>query len=169
MMTNTTFMYAQGKERVGWDDTVFEEDRDAFVNMCNQYPLSAEEEADMKSSLVKALQACMVHYHKATCKKNKCEGTDMSCRMEYPRPLVTESEFGDDNCTFLLRRNHGNIVSYCSTWMKTIYGNHNFSLIPEQSRAERSEAIYRVLRAENPNVSASCFACLLGSVMTQLL
>jgi len=121
--------------------------------------LLKEDDANLMQSLVRGLNGCMVHYHKATCQKNGCDGTDLSCRMEYPRPLVNVSHFNKDNCTFLLRRNHGNLVAYCPTWMKAIYGNHNFSLIPEQSRHERRKFVCRRARALNPEAAVRFCLC----------
>jgi len=119
--------------------------------------LRNHDDAAVLEAMVAGLNGCMVHFHKKTCQKNGCEGTDLSCRMQYPRPLVNVSHFNEDNCTFLLRRNHGNLVSYCPTWMKAVFGNHNFSLIPEQSRFEREKEVVRRARDEHPDAVVRAF------------
>jgi len=143
------FCYVLQEDGIRWDNATYVEDAQSFASVCNQAPLQSSTVLKTRS-LVAALVGCMVHFHKETCRKNGCAGNDSSCRMEMPRMLVDSSRMNEDNCTFLLRRNHGNLVAFCSTWMKAVYGNHMFSIIPESGRFERTKAIYNRLIHKDP-------------------
>jgi len=137
-----------------WDHRQCQESQDAFAAICDYLGgsdgrLDKVPEKTVLEWLAKTLNGSMVHSHQATCKKNHCLGTDESCRMDFPRLLVDESYFLNDH-SFLLRRNHGKLVPFCSAWMRAIPGNHMFSLIPEQSRQVRAEYLYKRMMTKFP-------------------
>ena len=100
------------------------------------------------------VKGCNWHFHTTTCKKNGCDGTDLSCRLEFMRLLVDESHFLEEtNGTgFLLRREQGNIVPYCRALMMAVPGNHMFSILPELSRYVRERYIYEMAKKAGKEV-----------------
>jgi len=150
------FSRFQAEEDIKWDDRVEAEIADSFEDCCNQMPLNGPP-VEQARSLLRGLKACMTHFHKKTCTKNQHDGTDVSCRMEFPRMIVSRSRFLSGNDTFLLRRDTGNLVPFCAAWMKAQFGNHLFSLIAEQGRQERRKAIYRMAKLKDPDIEVGCW------------
>jgi hypothetical protein len=115
-----------------------------------------EYKAQVYAWLTKVLEGAVYHYHTETCKKKGCDGTDASCRLEYPRLLVKASHFpeGSDGSIFLLRRDQGNVVSFCRALMMAVPGNQSITMVAEDSRDVRRRHLWNEARKKGSQVRA---------------
>jgi hypothetical protein len=142
-----------------WDIHHYARGPDDFAAILRYLPLDniGKDGAASKEDLKKWLaEVCRIvwHHHTITCKKNGCDGTDLSCRMAFMRLLVSFSHFveGTGNTGFLLRRTQGNIVPYCRALLMAVPGNHMISLMPEMSRFAREKHIWELARQAGKEV-----------------
>ena len=139
---------------VEWDSRKYVEKENAFVDIFDllplDVPLDGPQRDRMKAYLRKSVMAISQHWHSFTCKKNGCEGTDESCRLEYIRMLVNISHVLSDDVSFVIRRTRGNIVPYIRALMLACPGNHTMSVFVEASRWFRKRYLWR---REHPDAS----------------
>ena len=118
---------------------------------------SVEYKGRVYSWLTKVNEGAAYHYHTETCKKNGCEGTDLSCRLHFPRLLVRQSHFppGSDGSIFLLRRDQGNIVPYCRALMMAVPGNQMISIVADNGRFIREHHLWKEAVKKGSEVRAA--------------
>ena len=168
-----------GPVSVQWDTREYVQVADSFAAILNFLPLDAPlDKAQRKriSTYLRAsVEAVQQHWHTFTCKKNGCEGTDVSCRLEYIRMLVNITHMLENDCTFALRRTRGNIVPYIRALMLACPGNHTMSIFAEASRWLRQTYLWH---QEHPDggveVRGGCccwdeLPCLPVPVMLQII
>lgn len=150
-----------------WDVRHFAKGKNDFAALLQYLPLKrkstkVKHKQRIHAWLARVLKGCNWHHHTETCKKNGHDGTDHSCRLQEPRLLVGESHFieGSSGTTFLLRRDQGNMVSYCRPLMMAVPGNQMISLVPEISRHVREHHLWEVaVKAKKTEVRTRCDAC----------
>ena len=145
-----------------WDIMRYYEGPDDFAACLRYLPLDPCEAStdQVKDWLSQVIIGSVWHHHKATCKKNGCEGTDLSCRMAFKRLLVALSHAFKHPHTkelagILLRRTQGNIVPYNRALMMAVPGNHMVSILCEMSRYVRDRYIWQVAKDAGKEVSGA--------------
>jgi hypothetical protein len=82
-----------------------------------------------------------MHTHYPTCAKGGRKGNHEDCRMGFDRPLVDKSQLTDDG-SILLRRTHGNLVSFIPSLLLACPFNHFMSLTLDASRHARERLLW---------------------------
>lgn len=131
---------------------------DAFAAILNFLPLDKPLDAAQRKRIAAFLRASVeainLHWHTFTCKKNGCEGTDVSCRLEYRRMLVNIAHMLEDGCSFAVRRTQGHIVPYIRALMLACPGNHTMSVFAEASRWLRQRYLWEQDHPDADEVSS---------------
>lgn len=111
-------------------------------------PLSDDTPAEVHiEHLSVCARAVQFHKHTHTCTKNDHQGTDSSCRMQYPRPVISRSFVQPSSGHVVLKRDAGRIVGYTPSLMLAQPCNQSMNLLCEASRYLRKLQLWE---AANP-------------------
>jgi hypothetical protein len=107
-----------------------------------QLPLDSTSPEEQAQYIRRAQEQLQMHMHTLTCKKNNYEGTNVSCRMQYPLVEVGTTAVDPATQAIMLRRDSGMLVGCLRPLMLAQPCNHAIMLFSDESRFLRALVIW---------------------------
>lgn len=75
-------------------------------------PMTPSDASTLHAQVASAQMDLQYHHHTFTCKKNGFLGTDLSCRVTMPRPIVKCTQIFKNTCAMLVKCTNGHIAPH---------------------------------------------------------